>query len=231
MSVWVEILNRERSDHLAWSRSTWACELKFMGRITWQTVYRSRSTWACELKFAGSFFSYRNEDVTLHVSVWVEMHTDRRPPHGARVTLHVSVWVEICLKTSPTNRVSGHAPRERVSWNRKNTVIYYLIEVTLHVSVWVEMINAMHSCLMLLSRSTWACELKYLSVRIYNHFNLSRSTWACELKCHPIKCTMNECCHAPRERVSWNIYASRNASLKYRHAPRERVSWNYVIFL
>ena len=35
-------------------------------------------------------------------------------------------------------------------------------------------------------------------------------------------------CHAPRERVSWNIIKVYKQNKKKGHAPRERVSWNIV---
>ena len=78
-------------------------------------------------------------NVTLHVSVWVEIADKFGERDFYKVTLHVSVWVEI--------------------WFDK--VLYLLLNVTLHVSVWVE-------------------------IRILKHDNLDP-------------------CHAPRERVSWNI--------------------------
>ena len=121
---------------------------------------------------------------------------------------------------------TGHAPRERVSWNE----IYFIIlscdlvtlhvsvwveipslihllkcsRVTLHVSVWVEMWASAYLSMVMMSRSTWACELKFsvfLPSTLYHHVTLhvsvwvemtrnlsgsqqqaSRSTWACELK-------------------------------------------------
>ena len=57
-----------------------------------------------------------------------------------QVTLHVSVWVEIDYVYKNISMAMRHAPRERVSWNmekREN----------------IENIN--------MSRSTWACELKF----------------------------------------------------------------------
>ena len=38
------------------------------------------------------------------------------------------------------NILSGHAPRERVSWNENVVDMGKQILVTLHVSVWVEML-------------------------------------------------------------------------------------------
>ena len=78
------------------------------------------------------------------------------------------------------------------------------IKVTLHVSVWVEMMIRPTKRTAIMSRSTWACELKSVKT-IYVRYNTkvtlhvsvwveicwicigindytSRSTWACELK-------------------------------------------------
>ena len=121
------------------SRSTWACELKFMDKDFLRYAIGSRSTWACELKSSiyrqfnytwlvtlhvsvwveikHSNLLFRIYDVTLHVSVWVEILIPLVRIQLVQVTLHVSVWVEIfwtCYWWKP-NRC--HAPRERVSWN------------------------------------------------------------------------------------------------------------------
>ena len=147
---------------------------------------------------------------------------------------------------------SCHAPRERVSWNpifsflvTKNSVTLHVSvwveiykgrgkhennNVTLHVSVWVEIcILSIFTCL-IKSRSTWACELK--SFRFNNVLNVtwSRSTWACELKSVPALTISPALCHAPRERVSWNVTALPFKIDACSHAPRERVSWNCNTF-
>ena len=119
----------------------------------------------------------------------------------------------------------GHAPRERVSWNFAKLHILFHKKVTLHVSVWVEITHFSNNYIVTRSRSTWACELKFM--------------WT----------FVNGCigCHAPRERVSWNIIydvivhsptsrstwacelkfsRSGNRFFSSGHAPRERVSWN-----
>ena len=80
----------------------------------------------------------------------------------------------------------SHAPRERVSWNDKYVICGYRIPVTLHVSVWVEICGVRLSRLRTESRSTWACELKFLR---YDDISELIS-------------------HAPRERVSWNVNIS-----------------------
>ena len=102
------------------------------------------------------------------------------------VTLHVSVWVEISFNLFPYEQGSGHAPRERVSWNHHQSSQSLLAIVTLHVSVWVEILVMILLAVLLQSRSTWACELKW-------------SKYQCWLLWY---------CHAPRERVSWNFGAS-----------------------
>ena len=100
----------------------------------------------------------------------------------------------------------SHAPRERVSWNMFYYVYIITQIVTLHVSVWVEII----------------------ANRFLNRINTSRSTWACELKFVSSYCFLNACGHAPRERVSWNWLLPTIMTHISRHAPRERVSWNIL---
>ena len=77
------------------SRSTWACELKFLNQDFLFLFEWSRSTWACELKYKYEYDKLVDTLVTLHVSVWVEMPV-----------------VEEQIKV-----INRHAPRERVSWN------------------------------------------------------------------------------------------------------------------
>ena len=120
------------------SRSTWACELKYLWPVKGFVFWLSRSTWACELKLAVNMERNRELIVTLHVSVWVEIFAWFICLFAKNVTLHVSVWVEIQYVIR-INHYPRHAPRERVSWN----------------SLW-----QVRPCLWLLSRSTWACELK-----------------------------------------------------------------------
>ena len=146
--------------------------------------------------------------VTLHVSVWVEIIiSEKMILWKSTVTLHVSVWVEIqcyfkeaypdeesrstwacelkCLWFGK-GKIWGerHAPRERVSWNVfPSPVAIEICPVTLHVSVWVEICYHITHKRLSRSRSTWACELK-------------------SFLCYLLVVTL---CHAPRERVSWNI--------------------------
>ena len=121
--------------------------------------------------------------VTLHVSVWVEIKPISEPIATPMVTLHVSVWVEIHMyvtifryfgsrstwacelksaKVSKGITAAGHAPRERVSWNNLHFCEWHLHFVTLHVSVWVEIKLSLDYLKTIQSRSTWACELKWI---------------------------------------------------------------------
>ena len=129
--------------HHAWSRSTWACELKYLRGLYVFLPKTSRSTWACELKSIRAFLEISRASVTLHVSVWVEI-------------------IKIGKKTLDE---AGHAPRERVSWNFHKHLTMGLQSVTLHVSVWVEIRYTIY-CMLIFwaSRSTWACELKLYDI-------------------------------------------------------------------
>ena len=147
------------------SRSTWACELKLKIVRQNQETELSRSTWACELKLDTLHLFSRTKsshaprervswnvddssidaytDVTLHVSVWVEIQDHQVSRLHFEVTLHVSVWVEIV-----------RAFKEMAD-----------DFVTLHVSVWVEILFLPVNFQYQQSRSTWACELKSLRPR------------------------------------------------------------------
>ena len=156
---WNEILFRLRSiknRHAPRERVSWNCFCS----IKWIKCNPSRSTWACELKFEMKDTEEEETEVTLHVSVWVEITEKNFFKTGTKVTLHVSVWVEI------------------------SQIMYALLHhyVTLHVSVWVEIVNWKKVECTARSRSTWACELKcIIFIKIVPVF-ASRSTWACELK-------------------------------------------------
>ena len=73
------------------------------------------------------------------MSVWVEINFQPQSVFVYNVTLHVSVWVEILSVIFWNHTWNGHAPRERVSWNWLATGSKRMCDVTLHVSVWVEM--------------------------------------------------------------------------------------------
>ena len=138
VSVWVEMFHYLANREPLKSRSTWACELKF-GYSLLEELYlrhapRERVSW--------------NLECTFHCQ-------------KIQVTLHVSVWVEICKEFYKNCKYSSHAPRERVSWNscfcclNWNTSASrstWACELKLYgKKEWVEMKT---------SRSTWACELK-----------------------------------------------------------------------
>ena len=183
VSVWVEIDSFERKSlaplrHAPRERVSWndliSCVQSPVLHVTLHVsvwvemknllsrteLNKSRSTWACELKCKFLQFNRRKCKVTLHVSVWVEITLNCISNQNNHVTLHVSVWVEIPIS---------------ITFSRFSVV-------TLHVSVWVEMIPQSQQERQLLSRSTWACELKYQCCDLVNDYMQSRSTWACELK-------------------------------------------------
>ena len=166
--------------------------------------FLSRSTWACELKFILiTDISTRGRNVTLHVSVWVEIHSGFVNPLGlvSRSTWACELKLRYGLRIDDVLR---HAPRERVSWNVFLSCIMSLVTVTLHVSVWVEMswtfVNTM-LMLVTLHVSVW---VEIGGKRAVPKPLLSRSTWACELKCFDPPQIRPKRRHAPRERVSWN---------------------------
>ena len=209
VSVWVEIVCATEIFQNILSRSTWACELKFKfflpiiidhshaprERVSWNAKISSgfapimsRSTWACELKYFGHLSTPNWVQVTLHVSVWVEICAPWGGRRSVCVTLHVSVWVEIIKRLKPIVKRSSHAPRERVSWNCIGGNRKILLCVTLHVSVWVEIFCSYFFPQFGVSRSTWACELKSLKPSMIALIISSRSTWACELKSDSTDC-------------------------------------------
>ena len=139
VSVWVEISVQCHTNSVAWSRSTWACELKYLsfsikkGGVS--HAPRERVSW----NHKSATYNQENE-VTLHVSVWVEMNKLASLMLKYLVTLHVSVWVEIWelgilnAKKEVTLHVSVWV---EIFYSRK---MRYPYTVTLHVSVWVEIL-------------------------------------------------------------------------------------------
>ena len=169
----------------------------------------------------------KNSNVTLHVSVWVEI--DRWSVSNCHFQSR-STWA--CELKWPHGRISrysqrGHAPRERVSWNYK----YYFRQRITKCHAPRERVSwnpSLYQCkVIFVSRSTWACELKFISLLPFNGSMVSRSTWACELK------LVGQPWFFPKLNVTlhvsvWvEIHATHlNKPQCQRHAPRERVSWN-----
>ena len=162
---------------------------------------RERVSWNAYDLAKGKF----EESVTLHVSVWVEIHNTVCVHNRRGVTLHVSVWVEI------TNTLLEHIH----------------ITVTLHVSVWVEIVFNCDFKLVYYRHAprehvSWNIFFQMRNMPSICHAPRERVSWNQIL---PLFCLSNWR-HAPRERVSWNLNISRAAIQLSRHAPRERVSWN-----
>ena len=233
VSVWVEIVTIQSIMYSPWSRSTWACELKFASIFARHSLHMSRSTWACELKFRPQWWHIHH---LWSRSTWAcELKCSFLNPWHCTIWSRSTWACELkSLAQCQMWRRQCHAPRERVSWNFSGILMpaldqvtlhvsvwveitklweaKYIEAVTLHVSVWVEIVNIMKSCVRVWSRSTWACELKYCYIRIWYLSSRSRSTWACELKFVTFSSNTRIMSHAPRERVSWNssiIYSLR----------------------
>ena len=81
-------------------------------------------------------------------------------------------------------------------------------------------------CQVILTKPTWACELKYDIFDSFatfdRHAPRERVSWNLFL---PLEYRAQSC-HAPRERVSWNAKSKPHGEIHKGHAPRERVSWN-----
>ena len=124
-----------------------------------------------------------------------------------------SNWYPLNKKRSPhhveqapdIHNIKCHAPRERVSWN--GLAVHALTGRSGHAPrervSWNRFVEQRQSC-EVRSRSTWACELKFDFLYIFNKVKKSRSTWACELKSRRKNAHQKRNSHAPRERVSWN---------------------------
>ena len=155
------------------------------------------------------------------------------------------------LVSSAFHKKSGHAPRERVSWNLPNhhekcppavtlhvsvwveiqirvwQVSWY--SVTLHVSVWVEIVDKPQQYLQIVShapreRVSW----NLTNLIVLSMIQKSRSTWACELKFTP----ESDMKMVLLSRSTWACELKLNTiavpAPVVCHAPRERVSWNRI---
>ena len=187
-------------------------------------------------------------NVTLHVSVWVEMDFQKLLTVFG---LSRSTWAcELKCSNEPTSLYCvGHAPRERVSWNLQSRWCWYHwwshaprervswnsiplqnrqeLLVTLHVSVWVEIITfniPVCQICVTLHVSVWVeiFHSSFLRMNIVCHAPRERVSW--NINHH--NAIFRSVRHAPRERVSWNIRQTENERISQSHAPRERVSWN-----
>ena len=139
------------------------------------------------------------------------------------VTLHVSVWVEIHADTQIVWRSWRHAPRERVSWNLQS--LWRRIGGFCHAPRERVSWNS-HSIKTILRLWSHAPRerVSWNRCRQCVHQRLtSRSTWACELKCCRSALHPTDIGHAPRERVSWNCKIVIYSDLRKCHVPRERV--------
>ena len=205
VSVWVEIKCWNSCDvatsHAPRERVSWNFKICKMHCISRSHAPRERVSWNL---------------LKLYDNIYQKSHAPRE-----RVSWNLCSRQNKSLSTghAPRERVSWnipatnshnfspcHAPRERVSWNLGDNSYLVFSLVTLHVSVWVEIGDYTMTMFNITSRSTWACELKLVS----------------------ISCVSVLVRHAPRERVSWNILGGFRLENCICHAPRERVSWNQI---
>ena len=165
----------------------------------------SRSTWACELKFVHLTTLLDFPRVTLHVSVWVEIdiHPYRpwiRMGHAPRERVSWNLIINMLVLYKRKSR-STWACELKFNRQRKNLCRHWSrstwacelkfhdlrhisasVMVTLHVSVWVEIFIPMlviQPNYVTLHVSVWVEIDKKL---FFLCFYASRSTWACELK-------------------------------------------------
>ena len=166
-------------------------------RVSWNRHAHAESAW-------GGASHAPRERVSWN---FAEMGAKVRPT----VTLHVSVWVEMRQTSKLAVNGTGHAPRERVSWN--GFLSAYKSVGLSHAPrerVSWNIVNISIIPRSRMSRSTWACELKFYYGVVEVVQVMSRSTWACELKYQKKEMKFVRPCHAPRERVSWNCLCDRN---------------------
>ena len=208
------------------SRSTWACELKSFANDVFHVLTRSRSTWACELKFVSFTVVFCPRNVTLHVSVWVEIYVNfcKWLHWMSRSTWACELKLNTIAVPAP---VVCHAPRERVSWN-----------CNAKSPLWNAWRHAPRE------RVSWNVRSSAVFAKLIRHAPRERVSWnrGGFIILQVLKS------HAPRERVSWNpifsFLVTKNSvtlhvsvwveislssppfSTTARHAPRERVSWN-----
>ena len=138
----------------------------------------SWNSWSCRFQTLASRHAPRER---VSWNRFLELQSLDIPSHAPRERVS---WNEATLAVC--RRLLRHAPRERVSWNGLQQLL---------ISV------------MTLSRSTWACELKFW-LSLYYFYGVR---------------------HAPRERVSWNAFGANKTLPVNCHAPRERVSWNLLV--
>ena len=164
----------------------------------------SASSWGCELKWCALNLCGVRDLVSLFVRLWVEMTLIASLGASCLVSLFVRLWVEITYPCHRTGCCQCQPLREAVSWNFLNYADNLLPPVSLFVRLWVEMTRKLwdlprstvslfvrlwveisiweHIQQILLSASSWGCELKCQSSRSNHPRKASASSWGCELK-------------------------------------------------
>ena len=187
----------------------------------------SRSTWACELKshwYTSTCFLFCHAPrERVSWNLWIRTFWDMQSGHAPRERVSWNVFPTVAPCT-----LLGHAPRERVSWNDTATVNSY--NFVLSRSTWAcelkYLIVTNVYQFQWRSRSTWACELKFPVTNSQKFITWSRSTWACELKFQAIHSTLLSSSSRSTWACELKLKKLCEICILLCHAPRERVSWN-----
>ena len=141
------------------SRSTWACELKFDKSDSFinDTSHAPRERVSWNFLSWNNFLSDYSHAPRERVSWNLKWKTLRK---RKQVTLHVSVWVEMLRMSANSSMWSSRSTwacelKFNVRWN-------YMI-VSMSRSTWACELKFFKQCMLFCtvsSRSTWACELK-----------------------------------------------------------------------
>ena len=230
--------------HAPRERVSWNCRFLMHWKLLQRHAPRERVSW----NVAFGAFDGLWANVTLHVSVWVEIPfwwlseqqsasrstwaCELKSFHERNLSLRAtsrSTWaceLKLILTSADFSAIS-HAPRERVSWNYYALACQSFARVTLHVSVWVEISNPSGDkdlSFVTLHVSVWVEIVNSSVTVVYRQVTLHVSVWV-EIAALS-RLEKNLVCHAPRERVSWNAKTCKIINTGVGHAPRERVSWN-----
>ena len=252
VSVWVEILAlfalfRNAVGHAPRERVSW--NFSFSALIFSHNCHapRERVSWNAQNQDKNLC-----KNVTLHVSVWVEIYvlSEKSDWNKSRSTWACELKLMVDMSKG---YVWCHAPRERVSWNShvwnsfKDSICHAPRE-RVSWNLYIEKNHGNSVGHAPRERVSWndVVYLAFKSVRVTLHVSVwveinfrqrkmivwaSRSTWACELKFHIQEFLICNIGHAPRERVSWNLPTPPFLLYATSHAPRERVSWNVSLSL
>ena len=142
------------------------------------------------------------------------------------VILFVRMWVEICCQVINGRPDFRHPLREDVSWNYYANITHRWVLVILFVRMWVEIylprpVSRRHPVILFVRM--WVEIQQALMVQ---NLLMSSSSWGCELKWRSGVYRAVGVGHPLCEDVSWNDVGYGRVGASCRHPPREDVSWN-----